>query len=122
VTGRRRPVALRVASRSSPPTRPQVLANRSLALLSLKRGPEALQDAALCVTLKKNFAKGCAHCAPARAARAREQRRAAAGRYYRFGCALEECKMYKECASVFAKVVEMEPGNVEAGGRLLKAR
>ena len=30
--------------------------------------------------------------------------------------------MYKECASVFAKVVEMEPGNVEAGGRLLKAR
>ena len=49
---------LRAASRSSPPTRPQVLANRSLALLSLKRGPEALQDAALCVTLKKNFAKG----------------------------------------------------------------
>ncbi|EOD13232.1 hypothetical protein EMIHUDRAFT_119940 [Emiliania huxleyi CCMP1516] len=89
------------SSRSSPPTRPQVLANRSLALLSLKRGPEALQDAALCVTLKKNFAKGraLAHCAPARAARAREQRRAAAGRYYRFGCALEECKMYKECAS-----------------------
>ena len=30
--------------------------------------------------------------------------------------------MYKESASVFAKVVEMEPGNVEAAGRLLKAR
>lgn len=68
--------------------------------LQLKRGPEALQDAALCVTLKKHFPKG----------------------YYRFGCALEECKMYKESASVFAKVVEMEPGNVEAAGRLLKAR
>jgi len=78
----------------------EVLANRALAYLSLKRGPEALQDAALCVTLKKHFPKG----------------------YYRFGCALEECKMYKESAAVFAKVVEMEPGNVEAAGRLLKAR
>jgi tetratricopeptide (TPR) repeat protein len=78
----------------------EVLANRSLAYLHLKRGPEALNDAALCVNLKPNWAKG----------------------YYRMGCALEECKAYKESASVFAKVVEMEPENAEASGRLMKAR
>jgi hypothetical protein len=59
----------------------------ALRYLQLKRGPEALQDAALCVTLKKHFPKG----------------------YYRFGCALEECKMYKESASVFAKVSLVPP-------------
>ena len=73
----------------------EVLANRSLAYLHLRQGPEALQDAALCVNLKPNWAKG----------------------YYRMGCALEECKAYKEAASVFAKVVEMEPENAEARGR-----
>ena len=78
----------------------EVLANRSLAHLHLKHGPEALNDAALCVNLKPNWAKG----------------------YYRMGCALEECKAYKESASVFAKVVEMEPENAEASGRLMKAR
>ena len=77
----------------------EVLANRSLAYLHLRQGPEALQDAALCVNLKPNWAKG----------------------YYRMGCALEECKAYKEAASVFAKVVEMEPENAEASGRLMKA-
>jgi len=78
----------------------EVLANRSLAYLHLRQGPEALQDAALCVNLMPNWAKG----------------------YYRMGCALEECKAYKEAASVFAKVVEMEPENAEASGRLMKAR
>ena len=51
----------------------EVLANRSLAYLHLGQGPEALQDAALCVNLKPNWAKG----------------------YYRMGCALEECKAGK---------------------------
>ena len=78
----------------------EVLANRSLAYLHLRQGPESLQDAALCVNLMPNWAKG----------------------YYRMGCALEECKAYKEAASVFAKVVEMEPENAEASGRLMKAR
>lgn len=76
----------------------EVLANRSLAHLHMRMGPEALNDAALAVNLKPNFAKG----------------------YYRMGCALEECKMWKESAAVFAKVVEMEPSNVEASGRLIK--
>ena len=51
----------------------EVLANRSLAYLNLKMGSESLNDAALAVNLKPNFAKG----------------------YYRLGCALEECKMWK---------------------------
>ena len=113
----------------------EVLCNRSLCYLNLKRGQEALQDAALAVNIKPKYTKA----------------------YYRLGCAAEECKMYKECASIFAKalplacpgrphattpvlprrlllsrrapaspatlqVVEMEPGNIEASGRLLKAR
>jgi len=78
----------------------EVLANRSLAYLRLQKGPEALQDAALCVNLKPDWAKG----------------------FYRLGCALELCKEWKDSAAVFAKVVEMEPGNVEAAGRLIKAR
>ena len=69
-------------------------------LKTLSLSNNALNDAALCVNLKPNWAKG----------------------YYRMGCALEECKSYKESASVFAKVVEMEPENAEASGRLMKAR
>jgi tetratricopeptide (TPR) repeat protein len=78
----------------------EVLANRCLAYLKLDMGQEALQDAALCVNLKPDWAKG----------------------YYRLGCALEACKQWKDSAAVFAKVVEMEPGNAEASGRLIKAR
>ena len=78
----------------------EVLCNRALAYLNLQRGQDALQDAALAVNLKPDYTKG----------------------FYRLGCALEETKMYKEAAQVFTKVVEMEPGNVEASGRLLKAR
>eukprot|EP00316_Scyphosphaera_apsteinii_P022876 CAMPEP_0119341952 /NCGR_PEP_ID=MMETSP1333-20130426/103705_1 /TAXON_ID=418940 /ORGANISM="Scyphosphaera apsteinii, Strain RCC1455" /LENGTH=1126 /DNA_ID=CAMNT_0007354061 /DNA_START=48 /DNA_END=3428 /DNA_ORIENTATION=+ len=78
----------------------EVLCNRSLCYLHLKRGQESLNDAALAVNLKPKFTKG----------------------YYRLGCALEECKMWKESAAIFAKVVEMEPNNVEASGRLIKAR
>lgn len=78
----------------------EVLANRSLAYLKLDRGQEALNDAALCVNLKPNWAKG----------------------YYRMGCALEKVKMWKESAAIFAKVVEMEPNNVAASGRLIQAR
>ena len=63
------------------------------------RFERALLDAAQCVNLKPKWAKG----------------------YYRLGCALEAAKAYKECASVFAKVVELEPDNAEASGRLLKA-
>ena len=78
----------------------EVLANRALAYLHLDKGSEALQDAAMCVNLKPDWAKG----------------------FYRLGCALEKCKEWKDSAAVFAKVVEMEPGNVEAAGRLIKAR
>lgn len=78
----------------------EVLANRCMAYLKLDMGQEALQDAALCVNIKPEWAKG----------------------YYRLGCALEMVKEWKDSAAVFAKVVEMEPGNVEASGRLIKAR
>ena len=82
------------------PTDHEVLANRCLAYLNMDKGPESLQDAAMCVNLKPDWAKG----------------------FYRLGCALEKCKEWKDSAAVFAKVVEMEPGNVEAAGRLIKAR
>ena len=73
---------------------------RTLCFLHLDDPQRALLDAAQCVNLKPKWAKG----------------------YYRLGCALEAAKAYKECASVFAKVVELEPDNAEASGRLLKAR
>ena len=60
----------------------------------------ALQDSALAVNLKPNWVKGL----------------------YRFGCALQKCKKWKESASVFTKVCELEPDNVEASGRLIQAR
>lgn len=82
------------------PTDHEILSNRCLALLHLDKGAEALQDAALCVNLKPEWAKG----------------------FYRLGCALEKCKEWKDSAAVFAKVVEMDPGNCEAAGRLIKAR
>ena len=78
----------------------EALANRALCFLHLDDPQRALLDAAQCVNLKPKWAKG----------------------YYRLGCALEAAKAYKECASVFAKVVELEPDNAEASGRLLKAR
>ena len=78
----------------------EVLANRSLAYHHLRQGEAALNDAALCVNLKPGWAKG----------------------YYRLGCALEDCKAYKEACSVFAKVVEIEPDNAQASGRLMRAR
>ena len=88
----------------------EVLCNRALAYLTFgenKGGSRmdeyfqlALQDAALCVNLKPDWAKG----------------------YYRLGCALQKCKQWKDSAAVFTKVCEMEPENVEAAGRLIQAR
>ena len=88
----------------------EVLCNRALCYLTVgeKIGGEhmddyfqlALQDSALAVNLKPTWPKGL----------------------YRFGCALQKCKKWKESASVFTKVCEMEPDNVEASGRLIQAR
>eukprot|EP00966_Prymnesium_polylepis_P096587 2237740-Prymnesium_polylepis.1 len=47
----------------------------------MDKGPESLQDAAMCVNLKPDWAKG----------------------FYRLGCALEKCKEWKDSAAVFAK-------------------
>ena len=78
----------------------EVLCNRALCYLTVgeKIGGErmdeyfqlALQDSALAVNLKPTWPKGL----------------------YRFGCALQKCKKWKESASVFVKVCEMEPDNV----------
>ena len=78
----------------------EVLANRSMCALHRGELEAAVTDAALAVNLAPNVPKG----------------------FYRLGCALEACKMYKESATVFAKVVELEPDNVAASARLLKAR
>ena len=88
----------------------EVLCNRALCYLTVgeqKGGARmdeyfqlALQDAALAVNLKPDWSKGL----------------------YRFGCALQKCKKWKESASVFTKVCELEPDNVEASGRLIQAR
>lgn len=88
----------------------EVLCNRALCYLSLgetiggERMDEyfelALQDSALAVNVKPDWSKGL----------------------YRFGCALQKCKKWKESASVFTKVCELEPDNVEASGRLIQAR
>jgi tetratricopeptide (TPR) repeat protein len=88
----------------------EVLCNRALAYMTYgeDKGGErqdeyyqlALQDAALAVNLKPNWAKG----------------------YYRLGSALHKCKQWKEATAVFTKVVELEPDNVEASGKLIQAR
>ena len=88
----------------------EVLCNRALCYLTVgenvggERMDEyfqlALQDSALAVNIKPAWAKGL----------------------YRFGCALQKCKKWKESAAVFTKVCEMEPDNVEASGRLIQAR
>ena len=88
----------------------EVLCNRALCYLHLgetiggERMDEyfqlALQDSALAVNLKPDWAKGL----------------------YRFGCALQKCKKWKESAAIFTRVCEMEPDNVEASGRLIQAR
>lgn len=82
------------------PREHEVLANRCLAYLNLNKSAEALNDAAMCVNLKPDWAKG----------------------FYRLGCALEKCKEWKDSAAVFAKVVEMEPNNCQAAGKLIQAR
>ncbi len=88
----------------------EVLCNRALCYLHLgetiggERMDEyyqlALQDSALAVNIKPDWSKGL----------------------YRFGCALQKTKQWKESAAVFTKVCELEPDNVEASGRLIQAR
>ena len=92
------------------PSDHEVLCNRALCYLTVgeqKGGPRmdeyfqlALNDAALAVNLRPTWTKGL----------------------YRFGCALQKCKKWKESAAIFTKVCEMEPDNVEASGRLIQAR
>ena len=87
------------------PTDHEVLANRALCYLTVgeaKGGPRmdeyfelALQDAALAVNLRPEWPKGL----------------------YRFGCALQKCKKWKESAAVFTKVCELTPDDVAASGR-----